>query len=105
MATMIEYELKEILAKEFGELKTEFKSEIRELKSEFNQRFDKIDQELKDINEKINNLTVEQAKVETAITFIKSDVSSLKTNQLAQIWVLIVAVVTAIVKFGFFPNP
>ena len=125
-----EYDLKEILAKEFGELKTELKREIQEVKTEiqevktelkheiqevkteFEQRFDHIDQEikeikgeLKDINGKINNLTVGQAKLETEITFIKSDVSSLKTNQNAQIWVLIVTLFGAVVKFGFFPNP
>jgi hypothetical protein len=36
---------------------------------------------------------------------VKEDVKDLKSNQRTQIWVLIVAVVSAIIKFGFFPNP
>jgi hypothetical protein len=33
------------------------------------------------------------------------DVTDLKGSQRSQIWVLIVTVVGAIIKFGFFPNP
>ena len=43
--------------------------------------------------------------VKNKLTFIREDVKDLKRSQRSQIWVLIVAVVGAIVKFGFFPNP
>jgi hypothetical protein len=43
--------------------------------------------------------------VKNKLTFIREDVKDLKGSQRSQIWVLIVAVVGAIVKFGFFPNP
>jgi hypothetical protein len=36
---------------------------------------------------------------------LKEDIKELKGSQRSQIWVLIVAVVGAIIKFGFFPNP
>jgi hypothetical protein len=35
----------------------------------------------------------------------KEDVKDLRGSQRSQIWVLIVAIVGAIIKFGFFPNP
>ena len=43
--------------------------------------------------------------VKNKLTFIREYVKDLKGSQRSQIWVLIVAVVGAIVKFGFFPNP
>ena len=82
MTTTIEYDLKEYLAKEFGEIKSA----------------------LKEIREDIAEIKLDMATVKTEITFIKSDVSSLKSSQNAQIWVLIVTVLGAVVKFGFFPN-
>jgi hypothetical protein len=39
------------------------------------------------------------------VSLIKEDIKDLRGSQRSQIWVLIVAVVGAIVKFGFFPNP
>jgi len=39
------------------------------------------------------------------VSLIKEDVKDLKGSQQSQIWVLIVAIVGAIIKFGFFPNP
>jgi hypothetical protein len=43
--------------------------------------------------------------VKNKLTFIREDVKDLKGSQRSQIWVLIVTVVGAIIKFGFFPNP
>ncbi len=40
--------------------------------------------------------------VKNKLTFIREDVKGLKGSQ---IWVLIVAVVGAVVKFGFLPKP
>ena len=82
-----------------------------------------IQKELKAIRFDLNDLKVSQAemkgdfaasqaevrgdlsalKVECAL--VKADVKDLKSSQRTQIWVLIVAVVPAIIKFGFFPNP
>jgi hypothetical protein len=49
------------------------------------------------------------ATVKTELNFIREDVKDLKGSQRAQIWALIITVigatVTAIIKFGFFPNP
>ena len=86
MATMIETDLKEVL--------------------------DRIDRRLGAIESDMTTLKVSQARIEGEIstiknelTFVLEDVKDLKGSQRSQIWVLIVAVVGAIVKFGFFPNP
>jgi predicted nucleic acid-binding Zn-ribbon protein len=85
MATMIETDLKEVL--------------------------DRIDRRLEAIESDMTTLKVSQARIEGEIstvknelTFVREDVKDLKGSQRSQIWVLIVAVVGAIVKFGFFPN-
>jgi hypothetical protein len=90
MATTIETDLKEVL----GEFKQEF--------SKLNQRLDRIEGDL-------TSLRVDMATVKTELNFIREDVKDLKSSQRAQIWALIITVigatVTAIIKFGFFPNP
>ena len=90
MATTIETDLKEVL----GEFKQEF--------SKLNQRLDRIEGDL-------TSLKVDMATVKTELNFIREDVKELKGSQRAQIWALIITVIgatiTAIIKFGFFPNP
>ena len=90
MATTIETDLKEIL----GEFKQEF--------SKLNQRLDRIEGDL-------TSLKVDMATVKTELNFIREDVKELKGSQRSQIWALIITVIgatiTAVVKFGFFPNP
>jgi septation ring formation regulator EzrA len=90
MATTIETDLKEVL----GEFKQEF--------SKLNQRLDRIEGDL-------TFLKVDMATVKTELNFIRKDVKELKSSQRAQIWALIITVIgatiTAVVKFGFFPNP
>jgi septation ring formation regulator EzrA len=90
MATTIETGLKEVL----GEFKQEF--------SKLNQRLDRIESDL-------TSLKVDMATVKTQLNFIREDVKDLKGSQGAQIWALIITVIgatiTAVVKFGFFPNP
>jgi hypothetical protein len=108
MATTIETDLKEIL----GEFKQEF--------SKLNQRLDRIESDL-------TSLKVSQAEIKgemetfkaevkgefstlkNELAFIKEDVKELKSSQRSQIWALIITVIgatiTAVVKFGFFPNP
>ncbi len=47
--------------------------------------------------------------VKNKLTFIREDVKDLKGSQRSQIWALIItvieAMIAAVVKFGFFPNP
>jgi chromosome segregation ATPase len=90
MATTIETDLKEVL----GEFKQEF--------SKLNQRLDRIEGDL-------TSLKVDMATVKTELNFIREDVKDLKGSQRSQIWALIITVIgatiTAVVKFGFFPNP
>jgi predicted nucleic acid-binding Zn-ribbon protein len=108
MATTIETDLKEVL----GEFKQEF--------FKLNQRLDRIEGDL-------TSLKVSQAEIKgemetfkaevkgefstlkNELAFIKEDVKDLKGSQRAQIWALIITVIgatiTAVVKFGFFPNP
>jgi len=108
MATTIETDLKEVL----GEFKQEF--------FKLNQRLDRIEGDL-------TSLKVSQAEIKgemetfkaevkgefstlkNELAFIKEDVKDLKSSQRAQIWALIITVIgatiTAVVKFGFFPNP
>ena len=118
MATTIEYDLKDILSKEFGDLK-----------AQFNQRFDKVEQEIKEIKGEIKEFRQElkdikgdiqevkegQIRLEGEISTIKVEISNvqknisrLETSQNAQLWTLIItvigAIITTVVKFSFFPN-
>ncbi|MFM8293453.1 MAG: hypothetical protein ACKN9E_02750 [Microcystaceae cyanobacterium] len=61
----------------------------------------KIDSRLERIETKLEALP----RLEVEVAQLKEDVKELKSSQRTQIWVLIVAVVSAIIKFGFFPNP
>ena len=90
MATMIETDLKEVL--------------------------DRIDRRLGAIASDMTTLKVSQARIEgelstvkNELAFVREDVKDLKNSQRSQIWALIITVmgatITAVVKFGFFPNP
>ena len=63
-----------------------------------------IEYDFKEIKEDIKNLEIGQTRLETELKAVKSDVSGLKTSQNAQIWVLIITVLGAFVKFSFFPS-
>ena len=51
----------------------------------------------------------EFSTLKNELTFIREDVKELKSFRRSQIWALIITVIgatiTAVVKFGFFPNP
>jgi archaellum component FlaC len=83
MATTIETDLKEVLAR-------------------LDQRFDRLDQRLDKIDNDLTDLKVDMATVKTELSAVKEDVKDLNGRASAQIWALIVATV---VKFGLFPNP
>jgi hypothetical protein len=79
----------------------------------------KIDNRLERIEGELTDIKVSQAQIKGDLaTFqaeVKGGLNTIKTeltltredvkSQRTQIWVLIVAVVSAILKFGFFPNP
>ena len=90
MATMIETDLKEVL--------------------------DRIDRRLGAIESDMTTLKVSQTRIEGELSTVKNElafvreyVKDLKNSQRSQIWALIITVmgatITAVVKFGFFPNP
>jgi chromosome segregation ATPase len=119
MVTTIETDLKEIL----GEFKQEF--------LKLNQRLDRIESDLTSL--KVSQVEIkgemetfkaevkgeletikaeskgEFSTLKNELAFIREDVKDLKNSQRAQIWALIITVIgatiTAVVKFGFFPNP
>ncbi len=97
MATMIETDLKEVL----GEIKSqlnEIQGDITDLKISQAE----IKGELKTFKAEVKG---EFSTLKNELAFIREDVKDLRGSQRSQIWVLIVAVVGAIIKFGFFPNP
>ena len=68
------------------------------------------------IESDMTTLKVSQARIEgelstvkNELAFVREDVKDLKNSQRSQIWALIITVmgatITAVVKFGFFPNP
>ena len=79
MTTTIETDLKEVL----GDIKSQ----------------------LNEIQRDVTTLKVDMATVKADLSTVKEDIKELKISQSSQIWVLIVAIVGAIIKFGFFPNP
>ena len=64
-----------------------------------------IKSQLNEIQRDVTTLNVDMATVKAELRTFKEDIKELKGSQRSQIWVLIVAVVGAIIKFGFFPNP
>ena len=76
-------------------------TDLKEILAKIDNRLDRMDGRFDRIEQKLEALP----RIETEITQLKTDVTELKSSQRSQIWVLIVAVVGAIIKFGFFPNP
>jgi archaellum component FlaC len=97
MATTIETDLKEVLGDIQKELR-EIRGDLNDLKVSQVQIKGELAAFQAEIKEDLNTLKVE-------VCLIKEDVKDLKGSQRSQIWVLILAVVGAIIKFGFFPNP
>jgi hypothetical protein len=69
-------------------------TDLKDVLAKMDNRLDRIEQKLEAL-----------PRIEAEITQLKVDVTDLKGSQRSQIWVLIVTVVGAIIKFGFFPNP
>ncbi|BFM40736.1 hypothetical protein [Synechocystis sp. LKSZ1] len=96
MSTIIETDLKDILAK-------------------FDQRFDRLEQRLDRIDADLTDLKVSQTKldgnlirIEEKMDTLDQRVQRLEDNQNKQIWALILAIlgalITATIRFGFFPK-
>jgi hypothetical protein len=69
-------------------------TDLKDILAKMENRLDRIEQKLEAL-----------PRIEAEISQLKGDVTDLKGSQRSQIWVLIVTVVGAIIKFGFFPNP
>ena len=89
MSTTIETELKDILAK-------------------IDSRLDRIETDLTDLKIAQTEIKGDLNTLKTELTFVREDVRDLKGSQRAQIWALIgiifTAVVSAVIRFGFFPR-
>jgi prefoldin subunit 5 len=80
-------------------------TDLKDILDKIDQRLDRMDQRFDRIEQKLEVLP----RLEAEIANIKEDVRELKGSQKSQIWALIGIIfsvmVSAIVKFGFFPNP
>jgi len=74
------------------------------IETDLNKILEKIDNRLDKIEQKLEALP----RMEVELSQLKDDVKDIKNRANAQIWTLIVAVVSAlmaaIIRFGFFPN-
>ena len=76
-------------------------TDLKDILEKIDKRLDRMDSRFDRIEQKLEALH----RIEAEIAQLKVDVTDLKGSQRSQIWVLIVTVVGAIIKFGFFPNP
>jgi hypothetical protein len=76
-------------------------TDLKDILDKIDKRLGRMDSRFDRIEQKLEALP----RIEAEITQLKVDVIDLKSSQRSQIWVLIVTVVGAIIKFGFFPNP
>jgi t-SNARE complex subunit (syntaxin) len=83
-------------------------TDLKDVLNKLDQRFDRLDQKLDKIDSDLTDLKVDMATVKADLTTVKEEVKDLRGSQRAQIWALIgiifTAVVSAVIKFGFFPN-
>jgi len=68
-------------------------TDLKDILKKFDDRLERIEQKLEVLS-----------KIETEIIQLRADVNDLKSNQRYQIWALIVLLIGAFVKFGFFPT-
>jgi chaperonin cofactor prefoldin len=72
----------------------------------------KIDKQFADVNQKIDKLTDKVNALEVTVSALSEKVDGmdrrvikLENTLTIQLWALIGVIVSAVVKFGFFPNP
>ncbi|PZV24851.1 MAG: hypothetical protein DCF12_16810 [Snowella sp.] len=75
-------------------------TDLKDIMEKIDKRLDRMDSRFDRIEQKLEALP----RIEAEISQLKVDVTDLKGSQRSQIWVLIVTIVGAIIKFGFFPN-
>jgi t-SNARE complex subunit (syntaxin) len=83
-------------------------TDLKDVLNQLGQRFDRLEQKLDKIESDLTDLKVDMATVKADLTTVKEEVKDLRGSQRAQIWALIgiifTAVVSAVIKFGFFSN-
>ena len=82
---------------------------LEDVLARIDNRLERIESELTDIKVSQAEIRGDIANLKTELTLTRDDVKDLKSSQRTQIWALILTVIgatiTAIIKFGFFPNP
>jgi uncharacterized coiled-coil DUF342 family protein len=91
--TTVTYTLEEVLKRFEGKI-DDLKQDIKEIK-----------QDIKEIKQDIGEIKTDIAKLSEKLDGIDKRVSKLEGTQTTQLWALIVLLVGAFLKFGFFPNP
>lgn len=83
-------------------------TDLKDVLNQLGQRFDRLEQKLDKIESDLTDLKVDMATVKADLTTVKEEVKDLRGSQRAQIWALIgiifTAVVSVVIKFGFFSN-
>ena len=83
-------------------------TDLRDVLNKLDQRFDRVEQKLDKVQSDLTALKVDMATVKADLTTVKEDVKELRVSQRAQIWALIgiifTVVISAVIKFGFFPS-
>lgn len=83
-------------------------TDLKDILSKFDQRFDRLEQRLDRIETDLTTIKIDVATIKVEMGTIKEDVRDLKGRTSAQIWALIgiifTAVVSAVIRFGFFPK-
>jgi chromosome segregation ATPase len=82
---------------------------LEDVLAKIDNRLERIESELTDIKVSQAEIRGDIANLKTELTLTRDDVKDLKNSQRTQIWALILTVIgatiTAVIKFGFFPNP
>jgi chaperonin cofactor prefoldin len=80
-------------------------TDLKDILAKFDQRFDRLEQRLDRIDQKLEVLP----RLEEKLDNLENRVNRLEDSQNRQIWALIIAIIgamiAAIVRFGFVPNP
>ena len=78
---------------------------LEEVLKRLEDKMDDLKQDIKEIKQDIGELKTGMVKVSEKLDGIDKRVSKLEGTQTTQLWALIILLVGAFLKFGFFPNP
>jgi chaperonin cofactor prefoldin len=80
-------------------------TDLKDILDRIDKRLDRMDDRFSRIEQKLEALP----RIEARLDSLDKRVENLEGSQRSQIWALIITVIgatiTAVVKFGFFPNP